>query len=56
MQDIRSYLEKLRIQCAECEIIRDLGTDPKKRELFTTQPRLDHRGEELPDKELLSAT
>jgi hypothetical protein len=35
MQDIQAYLEKLRIQCAECEIIRDLATDPKKQELFT---------------------
>ena len=34
MQDMREHLEKLRVQAAECEIIRDLATDPKKRELF----------------------
>ena len=34
MQDIKTHLEKLRVQIAECEIIRDLATDPKKRELF----------------------
>ena len=34
MQDIASYLEKLRTQVAECELIRDLATDPQKRELF----------------------
>jgi hypothetical protein len=28
-------LEKLRVQAAECEMIRDLATDKKKRELFT---------------------
>jgi hypothetical protein len=27
-------LEKLRRDAAECELIRDLATDPKKRELF----------------------
>lgn len=27
-------MQKLRTQIAECEIIRDLATDPKKRELF----------------------
>jgi hypothetical protein len=35
MQDIKAYLEKLQTQSAECELIRDLATDPKKRELFT---------------------
>jgi hypothetical protein len=35
MQDIKLYLEKLQIQAAECGMIRDLATDPKKRELFT---------------------
>lgn len=35
MEDIRGYLEKLQVQTAECEMIRDLATDPKKRELFT---------------------
>lgn len=34
MKDIQAYLEKLQVQTAECEIIRDLATDPKKRELF----------------------
>jgi hypothetical protein len=34
MKDMREHLEKLRVQIAECEIIRDLATDPKKRELF----------------------
>ncbi|WP_050385484.1 hypothetical protein [Bradyrhizobium pachyrhizi] len=35
MKDIQLYLEKLQVQTAECEMIRDLATDPKKRELFT---------------------
>ena len=35
MQDIQAYLEKLTVQACECEMIRDLATDPKKRELFT---------------------
>ena len=35
MKDIQAYLEKLQVQTAECEMIRDLATDPKKRELFT---------------------
>ena len=34
MKDMQEHLEKLRVQIAECEIIRDLATDPKKRELF----------------------
>jgi hypothetical protein len=34
MQDMRAHLEKLQLQIAECEIIRDLATDPQKRELF----------------------
>lgn len=34
MRDMKAHLEKLRIQVAECEMIRDLATDPKKRELF----------------------
>jgi hypothetical protein len=37
MKDIRAHLEKLQVQIAECETIRDLATDPKERELF---PRL----------------
>ena len=35
MQDMLDHLEKLRVQAAECEMIRDLATDKKKRELFT---------------------
>lgn len=35
MQDMKAQLEKLRVQIAECEMIRDLATHPKKRELFT---------------------
>ena len=35
MRDMREYLEKLRVQISECEMIRDLATDPKKRELFS---------------------
>jgi len=34
MKDMQAHLEKLRTQIAECEMIRDLATDPKKRELF----------------------
>jgi heme oxygenase len=34
MQDMRVHLEKLRVQAAECEMIRDLATDKAKRELF----------------------
>jgi hypothetical protein len=35
MKDKQSHLERLRLQIAECEKIRDLATEPKKRELFT---------------------
>ncbi|MCS3896423.1 hypothetical protein M2171_005556 [Bradyrhizobium japonicum USDA 38] len=35
MQDMQAQLEKLRADAAECALIRDLATDPKKRELFT---------------------
>jgi hypothetical protein len=35
MQDILAHLEKLRVQIAECEMIRDLATNPAKRKLFT---------------------
>jgi hypothetical protein len=35
MQDMKAHLEKLQVQIAECEIIRDLATDLQKRELFT---------------------
>jgi hypothetical protein len=34
MQDMQLHLEKLRVQAAECEMIRDLATDTAKRELF----------------------
>ena len=34
-KDMLAHLETLRIQIAECEMIRDLATDPAKRELFT---------------------
>ena len=34
MQDMLAHLEMLRVQIAECEMIRDLATDPVKRELF----------------------
>ena len=35
MQDMQAQLEKLRRDAAEYALIRDLATDPKKRELFT---------------------
>ncbi|MBV8926211.1 MAG: hypothetical protein JOZ74_12665 [Bradyrhizobium sp.] len=35
MQDMRAHLEKLRTDAAECALIRDLATDPEKRQLFT---------------------
>ncbi|WP_396604331.1 hypothetical protein ACFLEY_34625 [Bradyrhizobium sp. YCK136] len=35
MKDMQAQLEKLRRDAAECALIRDLATDPKKRELFT---------------------
>lgn len=31
---MKTQLEKLQRDTAECEMIRDLATDPKKRELF----------------------
>ena len=34
MQDMLTQLEKLRSDAAECELIRDLATDFKKRGLF----------------------
>jgi hypothetical protein len=34
MEDMLAHLEKLRVQIAECELIRDLATDSVKRELF----------------------
>jgi hypothetical protein len=35
MQDMKAHLEKLRADAAECALIRDLASDPAKRELFT---------------------
>ena len=35
MQDMQAHLEKLRTDAADCALIRDLATDPAKRELFT---------------------
>lgn len=34
MQDYLIHLEKLRKDAAECALVRDLATDPAKRELF----------------------
>jgi hypothetical protein len=33
-EDYQAHLEKLRTDAAECALIRDLATDPAKRELF----------------------
>lgn len=35
MKDMKAHLEKLRADAAECALIRDLATDPEKRQLFT---------------------
>lgn len=35
MKDMQEHLQRLQVQIAECEMIRDLATDSKKRELFT---------------------
>ena len=35
MKDMQAQLEKLRTEAAECALIRDLATEPRKRELFT---------------------
>jgi hypothetical protein len=35
MIDMRKQAEKLRTESAECALIRDLATDPVKRELFS---------------------
>ncbi|WP_249155580.1 hypothetical protein [Bradyrhizobium japonicum] len=32
---MQAQLEKLRTDAAECALIRDLATEPKKRDLFT---------------------
>ena len=34
MKDMQARLVKLDVQAAECELIRDLATDPVKREPF----------------------
>jgi hypothetical protein len=34
MKDMLIHLEKLRTDAAECALIRDLATEPTKRELF----------------------
>jgi hypothetical protein len=34
MKDYQAQLEKLRKDAAECELIRNLATDPAKREMF----------------------
>lgn len=34
MKDYRASLEKLRKDAAECALIRDLATDPAKREMY----------------------
>ena len=34
MKDMVKHLEKLLEQIAECELVRDLATDPGKRDLF----------------------
>ncbi len=34
MHDMKSQAEKLRTDAAECALIRDLATDPVKRDLF----------------------
>ncbi len=34
MKDMQAQLEKLRTDAAECALIRDLATEPKKRDLF----------------------
>jgi hypothetical protein len=34
MKDIQTHLDKLRLQVAECERIRDLATNDEKRKLF----------------------
>ena len=35
MKDYQASLEKLRRDAGECALIRDLATDPAKREMFT---------------------
>jgi hypothetical protein len=35
MKDYQTSIEKLRRDAAECALIRDLATEPTKREMFT---------------------
>jgi hypothetical protein len=35
MKDMQASLEKLRTDAAEATLVRDLATDPRKRELYT---------------------
>ena len=39
MKELRARLEKLQADAQECANIRDLATDPKKRELFARLAR-----------------
>jgi hypothetical protein len=34
MMNMEAHVEKLRVDAAECALIRDLATDPQKRALF----------------------
>ena len=34
MKDYQAHAEKLRAEAAECALIRDLATEPAKREMF----------------------
>jgi hypothetical protein len=36
---MQAQLEKLRVEAAECAMIRDLATNPQKREFFTSLAR-----------------
>ena len=39
MLDLKNRHEKLLVDCADCELIAKLATDPKKREMFTKLAR-----------------
>ena len=39
MKDMLLHLEKLRTDAAECALIRDLSTDPAKKDLFARLAR-----------------
>jgi hypothetical protein len=39
MRDLKTKLEKLRVDAADCDLISKLATDPAKRELFTRLSR-----------------